>query len=54
MWGTSGMRAVASMGSQKVAIIWPNSKSVDFASKLLGMVVNGELITDEVMATAPR
>ncbi len=53
-WGTSGIRTVASMGSQQVAIIWPNAKSVAFASQLLNMVSNGEIITDEVMAGAPR
>ncbi len=52
-WGGSGIRTVASMGSQQVAIIWPNSNSVAFATKLLGMITNGETITDEIMATAP-
>ena len=54
VWGGSGIRTVASMGTQEVAIIWPNANSVKFASTLLEMVINGELITDEVMAGAPR
>ncbi len=53
-WGGSGIRTVASMGSQEVAIIWPNAKSVAFASQLLEMITNGEVITDEFMASAPR
>ena len=53
-WGGSGIRTVASMGSQQVAIIWPNAQSVAFATKLLDMITNNEVITDEVLATAPR
>ena len=55
MWGTSGMRTLASAGSQQTyAIIWPNANSVKFATQLLEMVTSGEIITDEVMASAPR
>lgn len=53
-WGGSGIRTVASMGSQQVAIVWPNANSVAFATKLLAMIKNDEFITDEVIAEAPR
>ena len=53
-WGGAGIRSVASMGNQQVSIIWPNANSVKFASKLLEMISNDEIITDEVMAGAPR
>ena len=54
MWGGSGIRTVASMGLQEVAIIWPNANSVAFAAKLLAMIADGEVITDELLDSAPR
>lgn len=53
-WGYNGIRTVASMGSQEVSIIWPNDASVAFSSRLLEMIINDELITDEVLESAPR
>ena len=53
-WGYNGIRTVASMGSQEVSIIWPNDASVAFSSRLLEMITNDELITDEVLESAPR
>ena len=53
-WGYNGIRTVASMGSQEVSIIWPNADSVSFASQLLDMITNNEVITDELLASAPR
>ena len=53
-WGVSGKRTVASMGTEEVFIVWPNDKSVAFASKLFDTLLNDELITDELLNTAPR
>lgn len=53
-WGYNGIRTVASMGSQEVSIIWPNSDSVTFASQLLDLIINDDVITDDVLAGAPH
>ena len=53
-WGYNGIRTVASMGSQEVSIIWPNADSVSFASQLLDMIINDEIITTDILASAPR
>ena len=51
--GVNGMRVTASGGSEPLYIIWPTQSTVDFASKLMDMIRDDELITDEVLAEAP-
>ncbi len=53
-WGGSGKGKVASMGSQEVYFIWPNERSVAFATELFDTILNNELITDEQLEEAPR
>ena len=53
-WGGSGKGKVASMGSQEVYFIFPNSRSVDFTKELFRTILNNELITDEQLENAPR
>lgn len=53
-WGGSGKGKVASMGSQEVYFIWPNERSVAFATELFDTILNNELITDEQLEDAPR
>ena len=52
-WGGSGKGKVASMGSQEVYFIFPNSRSVDFTKELFHTILNNELITDEQLSNAP-
>ena len=52
-WGGSGKGKVASMGSQEVYFIWPNNRSVAFATELFDMILNNEMITDEILEDAP-
>ena len=52
-WGGSGKGRVASMGSEEVYFVWPNSRSVAFATDLFHTILNNELITDEMMDNAP-
>ena len=52
-WGGSGKGVVASMGSQEVYFIFPNSGSVNFTKQLFQTILNGELITDEQLSNAP-
>lgn len=51
--GYSGMRVTASGGSEPLYIIWPQQESVDFASRLMNMMINNEVITDDTLAEAP-
>lgn len=53
VWGVNGMRVTASGGSEPLYIIWPNDNSVEFAKKLMVMIQNDEIITDELLAEAP-
>ena len=53
MIGVNGMRACASSGSEPMYIIWPIQNSVDFATDLIRMINNNEIITDEILAEAP-
>ena len=52
-WGGSGKGVVASMGSQEVYFIFPNSGSVNFTKQLFQTILNGELITDEQLSNTP-
>ena len=52
-WGGSGKGKVASMGSQEVYFIFPNSRSVEFTKELFHTILNNELITDEQLSNAP-
>ncbi len=51
--GDTGMAVTASGGTEPLYIIWPRQNSVDFAVRLMNMIQNDEIITDEVLAEAP-
>ncbi len=53
MIGDTGMAVTASGGTEPLYIIWPRQNSVDFAVRLMNMIQNDEIITDEVLAEAP-
>ena len=52
--GVSGKRVTASGGSEPLFIIWPTQSTVDFAKELVRMIQNDEIITDELIESAPR
>ena len=51
--GVSGKNIPATSGYEEY-IIWPNDNSVAFAKRLMTMIMNDEIITDEVLAEYPR
>ena len=51
--GYSGLRVTATGGSEPLFIVFPKEDTVVFASDLLDMIENNEIITDEILANAP-
>ncbi len=51
--GYSGMGVTASGGSEPLYFIFPKADTVNFASQLLKLTINHEVITDELLASAP-
>lgn len=53
IWGEGKSKTTFSVPNQRAYVMIPNDETVEFAQKLIQMTIDGEPITDEVMAEAP-